>query len=109
MSDYRGPLPFGAFFAGIDGVVYRTQNTLPPASTSWPWSTGPSANAQFIEDVVRGLLVACHRVLRAEHPAAVVRVTSRSMESIHSFDIFASAQAASSTNWMDLVGSGRAS
>jgi len=76
----------------VDGVVFRTQNTL-PREHELNLVYRAHDRPQFIEDVARGLLVACGRVVGADHPNCRIDVSSTSMESIHSFDIFANASA----------------
>lgn len=91
-SDHEHPLSLPEILRAVDGVVFRTQNTLPrehELSLVYRAHDRP----QYIEDVARDLLVACGRVVRADHPNCRIEVTSSSMESIHSFDIFASASA----------------
>lgn len=93
VSNHAGTFPLARLLKEFDKVVFRTQNTL-PREHELKLVYLAHEQPQFIEDVVRELVLACHRVLRAEHPDCRVEVSSSSMESIHSFDIHASAAVA---------------
>lgn len=70
----------------IDGVVVRSQNTMP---REFELLTVFKAHqkAQFLEDVLRDLLVACRELLRDQTPKTILQIRSVSYESIHDFDL----------------------
>lgn len=102
VSGHKAHLSLPALLSAVDEVVFRTQNTL-PREHELSLVYRAHKDPQFIEDVVRALVVATGRVLAASHPAALVEVSSRSMESIHAFDIFANAsgRAEEVAKWAD--------
>lgn len=70
----------------IDSVVVRSQNTLPREFELLSVYRA-HAHPQFLEDVLRDLLLAVYRVLPAISRDGSILVRSSSMESIHDFDM----------------------
>lgn len=90
VSGHKSALPLPELLTALDRVAFRTQNTLPREHELALVYRAHQA-PQFIEDVVRALVVAAGKAAFEAHPAALIEVSSRSMESIHAFDIFANA------------------
>lgn len=80
------PVPLADLLAVVDRVVVRCQNTL-PRDLELMAVHRAHREPQFVEDVLRHLVAAVHRVIRDEHPDATIRVRATSLESIHDFDL----------------------
>lgn len=85
----RRPLPVAAVLRQIDGVLFRTMNTLPRGS-ELSLVHRAHRTPQFIEDALREALWAMYTAL-GDAPFSAIRGSSRSLESIHDFDLAASA------------------
>lgn len=72
--------------ACIDPVVVRNQNTLPREFELLNVHRA-HAEPQFLEDVLRDLTRAVHRLVREKAPEGKIRIQSVSLESIHDFDM----------------------
>jgi GTP cyclohydrolase FolE2 len=70
----------------IDSVVVRSQNTLPREFELLNVYRA-HAHPQFLEDVLRDLLLAVYRLLPRGSPDGSIMVRSSSLESIHDFDM----------------------
>lgn len=70
----------------IDGIVIRSQNTL-PRELELLNVYRAHLRAQFLEDAIRELLVGIYRIVRVRSSEGVISIASRSMESIHDFDL----------------------
>lgn len=70
----------------IDAVVVRSQNTLPREFELLNVYRA-HAEPQFLEDVLRDLMLALYREVRGDDPEVTIRIESKSMESIHDFDL----------------------
>lgn len=68
--------------ACIDGVVVRSQNTLPRELELLN-----VFRAQFVEDAIRDLLREVYRLVRPRSSDGTLSIKSISMESIHDFDM----------------------
>ena len=80
------PVPLDRLLAIVDGIVVRSRNTL-PRDLELMAVHRAHREPQFVEDVLRDLLAAVHRLVRDEHPDATIRIRSTSQESIHDFDL----------------------
>jgi GTP cyclohydrolase IV len=80
------PVPLDRLLAVVDRVVVRSQNTL-PRDLELLAVHRAHREPQFVEDVLRDLLAAVHRLIGAEHPDATIRIRTTSLESIHDFDL----------------------
>lgn len=72
--------------ACIDGIVVRTQNTL-PRELELLNVFRAHAQAQFVEDALRDLLLGIYRLVRERSSEGAISIKSISMESIHDFDL----------------------
>lgn len=72
--------------AAIDAVVVRNQNTLPREFELLNVHRA-HAQPQFLEDVLRNLMLALYRLVRPQNATGELRIASVSMESIHDFDM----------------------
>ncbi|MGL4173568.1 MAG: GTP cyclohydrolase, FolE2/MptA family [Actinomycetota bacterium] len=89
VHDVASHLSFLDILNSLDVILFRTRNTLPrPDEALLVYRSHETP--QFIEDVVRTLGAQVARDLSAKCPGARIRIESRSMESIHSFDLVAS-------------------
>jgi GTP cyclohydrolase FolE2 len=89
-SGLQEPLDVAKILAAVDAVVVRTVNTLPrdvELATVYRAHRTP----QFIEDALRETLWALYQTLHGTTTFACLRGWSRSQESIHGFDLKASA------------------
>jgi GTP cyclohydrolase FolE2 len=75
-----------ALLDAIDGVVVRSQNTL-PREAELAAVHRAHAKPQFLEDALRDLLRALYELLRHRRPDGTITIEATSMESIHDFDI----------------------
>ncbi len=92
LHDLTVALPVRDLLAALDGVLFRTQNTL-PRDQELALVYRAHASPQFVEDATRQALVAVRNLLGGSQPQAAVSIRSRSVESIHDFDLFAEAVA----------------
>ncbi|HEX8186016.1 MAG TPA: GTP cyclohydrolase, FolE2/MptA family [Blastocatellia bacterium] len=81
-----GTLPVKSLLEALDAVVVRTRNTLPREYEALLVHRAHQT-PQFMEDVVRQVLVTGFEHLKDRFAESSLRVTSRCMESIHAFDI----------------------
>jgi GTP cyclohydrolase IV len=81
-----GRLAVKGLLEALDSVVVRTRNTLPREYEALLVHRAHK-NPQFMEDVVRQVLVCGFEHLKNQFPESSLRVTSRCMESIHAFDV----------------------
>jgi GTP cyclohydrolase-4 len=72
--------------SSIDAVVVRNQNTLPREFELLNVHRA-HAQPQFLEDVLRDLMLAIYRLVRPHSPEGVIQIRSDSMESIHDFNM----------------------
>jgi GTP cyclohydrolase-4 len=72
--------------SSIDAVVVRNQNTLPREFELLNVHRA-HAQPQFLEDVLRNLMLAVYRLVRPHSERGEIRIESVSMESIHDFDM----------------------
>lgn len=78
----------GELLECADAVLTRIRDTLPrPAELATVFQA--HAKPQFIEDVVRDLATEAFKVFGERIPESLVHIKSRSMESIHTFDMTA--------------------
>ncbi|MFB8789400.1 MAG: GTP cyclohydrolase, FolE2/MptA family [Potamolinea sp.] len=80
------PIPIKDILNQVDQGVVRVQNTL-PREYELLMVYQAHKQPQFIEDVVREIAVKVSKVTKDKFPDSLIRVTSKSMESIHDFDI----------------------
>lgn len=85
----RVPLPVPRVLEEVDGVVLRTMNTLPRGS-ELALVYNAHRTPQFIEDALRDVLRATYTALDGARFSSL-RGRARSLESIHEFDLRASA------------------
>jgi GTP cyclohydrolase FolE2 len=86
---FRGTWRIAQAVAALDGVLVRTRNTLPrdlELATVYRAHHRP----QFIEDAVRSAVTAVARDVSAHGRFRSIAARSRSLESIHDFDLTAS-------------------
>ena len=81
-----GPLPLKQLLESLDRLIVRTRNTLPREYEALLVHRAHQ-DPQFMEDVVRQVLAGGYHLLKDLFPESTLRVSSRCMESIHSFDI----------------------
>lgn len=91
ISAAAAPVPVARVLAELDRVLFRTTNTLPRGSELLLVFRAHQT-PQFVEDAAREALAATYRALDRSAPFAVLTATSRSVESIHDFDLFATAR-----------------
>jgi GTP cyclohydrolase FolE2 len=82
-----GTVPHGKLLDAFDRVIFRTQNTL-PREQELALVYRAHRSPQFIEDAARDLLRATYSVVGKDPGCRTIEVCLRSMESIHSYDIF---------------------
>ncbi len=76
------------FLKSVDAAVFLARDTLPrPGEASLVFRS--HEQPQFIEDVVRQVAHQLYRQFGESHPEAGIHIESRSLESIHTFDIVA--------------------
>jgi GTP cyclohydrolase FolE2 len=80
------PVPLDRLLDVVDRVVVRSQNTL-PRDLELMAVHRAHREPQFVEDILRDLLAAVHRLIADEHPDATIRIRATSLESIHDFDL----------------------
>lgn len=88
VRDLRAPWRIGEVLAALDGVLVRTRNTLPrdlELATVFRAHRSP----QFIEDAVRAAVAAVASVVHERDGFHSIAARSRSLESIHDFDLTA--------------------
>ena len=85
------PLPMPDVLAELDQVLCRTMSTLPRASELLLVFRA-HRSPQFVEDAVRAAAGALFRAWPAGAPFDAIEVSARSLESIHEFDLSATAR-----------------
>ena len=86
VNDIDDTLPIKKLLETLDKIVFRTQNTLPREYEALLVS-GAHRRPQFIEDIVRSVIVECYNLFKDQFPNSSLHVSSTSQESIHDFDI----------------------
>lgn len=87
IADGEGDLPpVIDLLEAVDATVVRSQNTLPREFELLNVHRA-HARPQFLEDVLRDLMRAVHRLVCDAAPERTITIESTSMESIHDFDI----------------------
>ncbi len=81
-------LPIKKLLEALDRIVFRTRSTLPREYEAL-LVYGAHRRPQFIEDIVRSVIVACCKLFKDQFPNSSLHVSSVSQESIHDFDIIA--------------------
>jgi len=79
-------LPIAPLLETLDKIVVRTQNTLPREYELLNVYRAHE-NPQFMEDVVRHVLMGVYRLFKETFPESTIKVSCLSMESIHDYDI----------------------
>jgi GTP cyclohydrolase-4 len=79
-------VPMRELLRGLDGVIFRTCNTL-PRELELALVYRAHREPQFVEDAVRAVAAACRQLRPSRGPEDRIRIASRSMESIHGHDI----------------------
>jgi GTP cyclohydrolase FolE2 len=83
-----GPFDVASALAEVDGVLVRTGNTLPRGGELLAVHRA-HAKPQFVEDALRAALAAVSRALSPSLAFERLEGMSRSLESIHAFDLTA--------------------
>lgn len=86
ISGVTEPPPVPELLTCVDGVVVRSQNTL-PRDLELLNVFRAHAEAQFVEDALRDLLLAVYQVVRRRTAEGSISIKSISFESIHDFDL----------------------
>lgn len=94
----RRPLPVAAVLGRLDGVLVLTKNTL-PRHEELAMVYRAHRCPQFVEDASRAAVVALSRALDGPGACEYLDVTSRSVESIHEYDLEASLRLDATEVW----------
>ena len=86
IANVSEPVALSELLSCIDGVVVRSQNTLPREFELLNVYRA-HARPQFLEDALRDLLVGVYRLLRRPSAEGALLIKTTSMESIHDFDM----------------------
>jgi GTP cyclohydrolase FolE2 len=86
IANVSEPVTLSALLSCIDGVVVRSQNTLPREFELLNVYRA-HARPQFLEDALRDLLVGVYRLLPKPSAEGALLIQTVSMESIHDFDM----------------------
>jgi len=86
LSGINDELPIVPLLEVLDTIIVRTQNTLPREYELLNVYRAHE-QPQFVEDVVRQILMGVYNLFKETFPESSVKVSSLSMESIHDYDI----------------------
>lgn len=79
-------LPVRQLLETLDNSIVRTRSTLPREYEAL-LVYGAHRRPQFVEDVVREVLIACYQLFHQKFPESSLQVSCISQESIHDFDL----------------------
>jgi GTP cyclohydrolase FolE2 len=86
LSPVESELLLPDLLKSIDSVLFLTRDTLPrPGEAALVFRS--HEKPQFIEDVIRQVALQTYKEFHKTHPHSNIIIKSRSLESIHSFDI----------------------
>ena len=86
LSGISEELPIVPLLETVDKIIVRTQNTLPREYELLNVYRAHE-EPQFMEDVVRQILMGIYSLFKETFPESTIKVSSLSMESIHDYDI----------------------